>query len=121
QGWELGKGEFNQVHPTAISRQGKVGVKEGTAGGQGGRVWVPRQPADKRPAKSIPEAERFYFLEEWYPKYGNLVPRDIATRAIHRIVFQEKLGLAGEQAVFLDVSHIPREKLDRKLEGVLES
>jgi len=48
------------------------------------------------------------------------VPRDIATRAIHRIVFQEKLGLAGQQAVYLDVSHIPRETLDRKLEGILE-
>src|SRR5258708_15109855 len=91
-----------------------------SARGEGGRVWVPRNLGDKRPAKTIPEADRFYFLEEWYPKYGNLVPRDIATRAIHRIVFQEKLGLAGQQAVYLDVSHIPRETLDRKLEGILE-
>jgi len=81
---------------------------------------VPRNPADKRAAKMIPEAERFYFLEEWYPKYGNLVPRDIATRAIHRIVYQEKLGLNGQAAVYLDVSHIDREILDRKLEGILE-
>jgi len=48
-------------------------------------VWVPRNPGENRAPRSIPEAERFYFLEEWYPKYGNLVPRDIATRAIHRI------------------------------------
>src|SRR5262249_20665157 len=50
----------------------------------------------------------------------NLVPRDIATRAIHRIVYQEKLGLNGQAAVYLDVTHIPREILDRKLEGILE-
>jgi len=81
---------------------------------------VPRTAGDTRAAKSIPENERFYFLEEWYPKYGNLVPRDIATRAIHRIVYQEKLGLAGQAAVYLDVTHIPRETLDRKLEGILE-
>ena len=79
-----------------------------------------KNPGDKRAAKSIPEAERFYFLEEWYPKYGNLVPRDIATRAIHRIVYQEKLGIQGQAAVYLDVTHIPRETLDRKLEGILE-
>jgi len=45
-------------------------------------VWVPRTPQDPRDPKSIPEAERYYFLEERYPKYGNLVPRDIATREI---------------------------------------
>src|SRR5207253_9284191 len=77
-------------------------------------------PAEKRGPKDIPESDRFYFLEEWYPKYGNLVPRDIATRAIHRIVYQEKLGLDGQAAVYLDVSHIPRETLHRRLEGILE-
>ncbi len=81
---------------------------------------MPKNPSDTRPARSIPEGERFYFLEEWYPKYGNLVPRDIATRAIHRIVYQEKLGIRGQAAVYLDVTHIPREVLDRKLEGILE-
>jgi succinate dehydrogenase / fumarate reductase flavoprotein subunit len=91
-----------------------------SARGEGGRVWVPRDPTDKRGANQIPESERFYFLEEWYPKYGNLVPRDVATRAIHKIVFELKQGLAGEAAVYLDVTHIPREILDRKLEGILE-
>ncbi|HYK39014.1 MAG TPA: succinate dehydrogenase flavoprotein subunit [Candidatus Eremiobacteraceae bacterium] len=120
QGVDYANAEFIQVHPTAIPGEDKLRLMSESARGEGGRVWVPRNPADKRPAKSIPESERFYFLEEWYPKYGNLVPRDIATRAIHRIVFQEKLGLAGQQAVYLDVSHIPRETLDRKLEGILE-
>jgi len=120
QGVDYANGEFIQVHPTAIPGEDKLRLMSESARGEGGRVWVPRNPSDKRPAKTIPETDRFYFLEEWYPKYGNLVPRDIATRAIHRIVFQEKLGLAGQQAVYLDVSHIPRETLDRKLEGILE-
>jgi len=120
QGVDYANGEFIQVHPTAIPGEDKLRLMSESARGEGGRVWVPRNPADKRAAKTIPDAERFYFLEEWYPKYGNLVPRDIATRAIHRIVYQEKLGINGQAAVYLDVTHIPRETLDRKLEGILE-
>jgi len=120
QGVDYANGEFIQVHPTAIPGEDKLRLMSESARGEGGRVWVPRNPADRRRAKSIPEGERFYFLEEWYPKYGNLVPRDIATRAIHRIVYQEKLGVDGQAAVYLDVTHIPRETLDRKLEGILE-
>jgi len=120
QGVDYANGEFIQVHPTAIPGEDKLRLMSESARGEGGRVWVPKKPGDTRTAKNVPEAERFYFLEEWYPKYGNLVPRDIATRAIHRIVYQEKLGLGGQAAVYLDVSHIPRETLDRKLEGILE-
>ena len=120
QGVDYANGEFIQVHPTSIPGEDKLRLMSESARGEGGRVWVPRKPGDTRPAKSVPENERFYFLEEWYPKYGNLVPRDIATRAIHRIVYPEKLGLNGQAAVYLDVSHIDREILDRKLEGILE-
>ncbi len=120
QGVDYANGEFIQVHPTAIPGEDKLRLMSESARGEGGRVWVPRNPGEKRAPRSIPEAERFYFLEEWYPKYGNLVPRDIATRAIHRIVYQEKLGVDGHPAVYLDVTHIPRETLDRKLEGILE-
>jgi succinate dehydrogenase flavoprotein subunit len=120
QGVDYANGEFIQVHPTAIPGEDKLRLMSESARGEGGRVWVPKKPGDNRPPRSIPEGERFYFLEEWYPKYGNLVPRDIATRAIHRIVYQEKLGLAGQAAVYLDVTQIPRETLDRKLEGILE-
>lgn len=120
QGVDYANGEFIQVHPTAIPGEDKLRLMSESARGEGGRVWVPRNPREKRRPKDIPESERFYFLEEWYPKYGNLVPRDIATRAIHRIVYQEKLGLDGQAAVYLDVSHIPRETLNRKLEGILE-
>src|SRR6202045_2104896 len=120
QGVDYANGEFIQVHPTAIPGEDKLRLMSESARGEGGRVWVPKNPNDQRAPRTIPEAERFYFLEEWYPKYGNLVPRDIATRAIHRIVYQERLGLQGKAAVYLDVAHIPRETLDRKLEGILE-
>jgi succinate dehydrogenase / fumarate reductase flavoprotein subunit len=120
QGVDYANGEFIQVHPTAIPGEDKLRLMSESARGEGGRVWVPRNPNDQRAPRTIPEGERFYFLEEWYPKYGNLVPRDIATRAIHRIVYQERLGLHGKAAVYLDVTHIPRETLDRKLEGILE-
>jgi succinate dehydrogenase flavoprotein subunit len=120
QGVDYANGEFIQVHPTAIPGEDKLRLMSESARGEGGRVWVPKKPGDGRPPRSIPENERFYFLEEWYPKYGNLVPRDIATRAIHRIVYEESLGIDGKAAVYLDVTHIPRETLDHKLEGILE-
>ncbi len=120
QGAAYANGEFIQVHPTAIPGEDKLRLMSESARGEGGRVWVPRQPGDKRAAQTIPEPDRFYFLEEWYPKYGNLVPRDIATRAIHRIVYEEGLGIDGQPMVYLDVSHIPAEVLNRKIEGILE-
>ena len=120
QGVDYANGEFIQVHPTAIPGEDKLRLMSESARGEGGRVWVPRKPKENRPPRNIPKSDRFYFLEEWYPKYGNLVPRDIATRAIHRIVYQEKLGLDGQAAVYLDVTEIPRETLNRKLEGILE-
>jgi len=120
QGVDYANGEFIQVHPTAIPGEDKLRLMSESARGEGGRVWVPKKPGDNRAPNTIPANERFYFLEEWYPKYGNLVPRDVATRAIHKIVFELKLGIGGQQAVYLDVSHIPRDVLDRKLEGILE-
>ena len=120
QGVHYANGEFIQVHPTAIPGEDKLRLMSESARGEGGRVWVPKNSGDSRPPRLIPAGERFYFLEEWYPKYGNLVPRDIATRAIHKVVFEMKLGLGGEPAVYLDLTHIPRETLDRKLEGILE-
>ncbi len=120
QGVDYANGEFIQVHPTAIPGEDKLRLMSESARGEGGRVWVPKNPADSRAPNSIPADDRFYFLEEWYPKYGNLVPRDVATRAIHKIVYELKLGIGGQQAVFLDLTHIPREVLDRKLEGILE-
>jgi succinate dehydrogenase / fumarate reductase flavoprotein subunit len=120
QGAYYANGEFIQVHPTAIPGEDKLRLMSESARGEGGRVWVPRNVGDKRPVKQIPEAERFYFLEEWYPKYGNLVPRDIATRAIHKVVYEHHLGIDGQPMVYLDLTHIDRATLNRKLEGILE-
>ncbi|MGA2438362.1 MAG: succinate dehydrogenase flavoprotein subunit [Acidobacteriaceae bacterium] len=120
QGAVYANGEFIQVHPTCIPGDDKLRLMSESARGEGGRVWVPRDKLDKRAPRSIPEADRFYFLEEWYPKYGNLVPRDIATRAIHRVVYDLGLGLDGQPMVYLDLTHIDRETLNRKLEGILE-
>jgi succinate dehydrogenase / fumarate reductase flavoprotein subunit len=120
QGCEYANGEFIQVHPTCIPGEDKLRLMSESARGEGGRVWVPRTPGDTRDPKAIPEKERWYFLEEWYPKYGNLVPRDIATRAIHKVVYEHNLGIDGKPMVYLDLTHIDRKILDRKLEGILE-
>src|SRR6478609_7463382 len=120
QGAKYANGEFIQVHPTSIPGEDKLRLMSESARGEGGRVWVPRTKGDKRDWKSIPESERFYFLEEWYPKYGNLVPRDVATRAIHKVVYEHGLGIDGQPMVYLDLTHIDEETLNRKLEGILE-
>jgi succinate dehydrogenase / fumarate reductase flavoprotein subunit len=120
QGAFYANGEFIQVHPTCIPGEDKLRLMSESARGEGGRVWVPRNAGEKRPIKQIPEADRWYFLEEWYPKYGNLVPRDVATRAIHKVVYEHGLGIDGQPMVYLDLTHIDRATLNRKLEGILE-
>jgi succinate dehydrogenase / fumarate reductase flavoprotein subunit len=120
-GASYANGEFIQVHPTAIPGADKLRLMSESARGEGGRVWVPRKPQDSRAPQEIPEAERCYFLEERYPKYGNLVPRDIATREIFDICTTEGLSVEKDRlSVYLDLTHIPRETLDRKLGGILE-
>ena len=116
-----GNGEFIQVHPTAIPGADKLRLMSESARGEGGRVWVPRKPQDPRDPRTIPEADRYYFLEERYPKYGNLVPRDIATREIFDICTTDGLSVEKDRlCVYLDLTHIPKETLDRKLGGILE-
>ena len=119
QGAYYANGEFIQVHPTAIPGEDKLRLMSESARGEGGRVWVPRDRNDKRVARSIPEADRYYFLEERYPKYGNLVPRDIATREIFKIVYEDNMGIDGQPMVYLDLTHLSKERL-HKLEGILE-
>jgi succinate dehydrogenase / fumarate reductase flavoprotein subunit len=120
QGAYYANGEFIQVHPTCIPGEDKLRLMSESARGEGGRVWVPRNAQEKRPIKQIPDSDRWYFLEEWYPKYGNLVPRDVATRAIHKVVYELGLGIDGQPMVYLDLTHIDRATLNRKLEGILE-
>ncbi len=108
QGAIYANGEFIQVHPTAVPGEDKNRLISESLRGEGGRVWTYR---DGKP---------WYFLEEMYPAYGNLVPRDIATRAIFRVIFDMKLGVDGQPLVYLDVSHVDPEELNRKVSGVLE-
>ena len=75
---------FTQIHPTCIPVAGEYQSKltlMSESLRNDGRIWVPKQPGDKRAPGSIPESERDYYLERRYPSFGNLVPRDIASRA----------------------------------------
>lgn len=119
QGARYANGEFIQVHPTSIPGEDKLRLMSESARGEGGRVWVPKANGDKRSPRDIPESERWYFLEEKYPAYGNLVPRDIATREIFQVCL-EGHGVGGENQVYLDLTHIDAETLTRKLGAILE-
>ena len=120
QGAKYANGEFIQVHPTAIPGMDKLRLMSESARGEGGRVWVPRKPGDERRGENIPEAERYYFLEERYPAYGNLVPRDIATREIFSVCVDDKMGVYGQNQVYLDLTHLDKKQIDIKLGGILE-
>lgn len=108
QGVHYANGEFIQVHPTAIPGTDKDRLMSESARGEGGRVWTYKN------------GQPWYFLEEKYPKYKNLVPRDIATREIFDVVVNQKLGPNGKRCVYLDLTHKSREELDKKLGGILE-
>ncbi len=96
---------FVQIHPTCIPVSGDYQSKltlMSESLRNDGRVWVPRKKGDDRPPNEIPEDERYYYLEEKYPSFGNLVPRDVASRNA-KMVTDEGLGV-GEtgRAVYLD-------------------
>ncbi len=108
QGVHFANGEFIQIHPTAIPGDDKLRLMSESARGEGGRIWTYK---DGKP---------WYFLEEKYPAYGNLVPRDIATREIFHVCVDLKLGINGENMVYLDLSHKNPRELDIKLGGIIE-
>ncbi|TDF98919.1 succinate dehydrogenase flavoprotein subunit [Paenibacillus piri] len=108
QGVNYANGEMIQIHPTAIPGDDKLRLMSESARGEGGRIWTYK---DGKP---------WYFLEEKYPAYGNLVPRDIATREIFAVCVDEKLGINGENMVYLDLSHKDPKELDVKLGGIIE-
>jgi succinate dehydrogenase / fumarate reductase, flavoprotein subunit len=126
QGAIYANGEFIQVHPTAIPGADKLRLISESARGEGGRVWVPKDKNDKRAPREIPEKERDYFLERMYPGYGNLVPRDIASRALFKTCFHEGRGVMNpatgrnENEVYLDLTHKDEKFLRSKLAGILE-
>ncbi|MSR88162.1 MAG: fumarate reductase/succinate dehydrogenase flavoprotein subunit [Candidatus Margulisbacteria bacterium] len=96
---------YTQIHPTCIpvhgDSQSKLTLMSESLRNDG-RVWVPKQADDKRPAKQIPEDERDYYLERKYPSFGNLVPRDLASRNA-KYVCDEGRGVGPSGlAVYLD-------------------
>lgn len=124
QGMKYANGEFIQIHPTAIPGEDKMRLISESVRGEGGRVWVYGNSSKKIlfPDGTMKTCgttgEPWYFLEEMYPSFGNLVPRDIGSREVLRVC-EAGLGVEGKLQVHLDVTHLPHEKL-HKLESVLD-
>ncbi len=96
---------YTQIHPNCIpvtgDKQAKLTLMSESLRNDG-RIWVPKQPGDNRPAREIPESQRDYYLERMYPSYGNLAPRDIASRAAKRVCDEGRgVGVTGV-GVYLD-------------------
>jgi succinate dehydrogenase / fumarate reductase flavoprotein subunit len=110
---------FTQIHPTCIpvhgTYQSKLTLMSESLRNDG-RVWVPKDPDDKRPPSQIPESQRSYFLEEKYPSFGNLVPRDVASRnAKEQCDMGKGVGSTG-LAVYLDFA----DAIKRDTKAVIE-
>lgn len=124
QGMKYANGEFIQIHPTAIPGQDKLRLMSESIRGEGGRIWVYGDSSKKIEGpngKMIPcgeTGEPWYFLEEMYPAFGNLVPRDIGAREILRIC-ELGLGVNGQDQVYLDITEMTAKK-QHTLEAVLE-
>ncbi|MDT3700014.1 MAG: succinate dehydrogenase flavoprotein subunit [Thermincola sp.] len=108
QGVPFANGEFIQFHPTAMLGDDKLRLMSEASRGEGGRIWTYK------------DGQPWYFLEEWYPAYGNLVPRDIASRAIYKVCVEMGLGVEGKNQVYLDLTHKDPEFLESRLGGILE-
>jgi len=124
QGMKYANGEFIQIHPTAIPGSDKMRLMSESIRGEGGRIWVwgdSTKSIMTTDGRTIPcgvTGKPWYFLEEMYPAFGNLVPRDIGSRELLRIC-EMGLGIDGGMQVYLDVSHLSEEK-KRKLASVLD-
>jgi len=95
---------YTQIHPTCLPVHGEAQSKlvlMSESLRNDGRIWVSKKVEDKRPPKQIPEDERDYYLERRYPAFGNLVPRDVASRNA-KYVCDEGRGVDGGRAVYLD-------------------
>lgn len=124
QGMKYANGEFIQIHPTAIPGADKLRLISESVRGEGGRIWVYGDSSKEIKApdgRMIPcgvTGEPWYFLEELYPAFGNLVPRDIGAREVLKIC-ELGLGVEGKMQVYLDVTQLNECSL-RKLEAVLD-
>ena len=96
---------YTQIHPTCIpahgDNQSKLTLMSESLRNSG-RVWVPSTPGDKRAPAQIPESERDYYLERKYPTFGNMVPRDVASRNAKYACDEGKSVVPGQRAVYLD-------------------
>lgn len=124
QGMKYANGEFIQIHPSAIPGADKLRLISESVRGEGGRIWV---EGDSSKTIVAPNGETivcgktkepWYFLEEMYPAFGNLVPRDIGAREILRVC-EMGLGIDSGMQVYLDITHLPP-KEQNKLNAVLE-
>ncbi|MCB0829137.1 MAG: fumarate reductase/succinate dehydrogenase flavoprotein subunit [Solirubrobacterales bacterium] len=111
---------YTQIHPTCIPQSGEYQSKltlMSESLRNDGRVWVPRKPGDDRAPTDIPDQERYYYLEERYPAFGNLAPRDIASRAA-KVVCDDGLGVGGTgRGVYLDFRDAIAERGHDVIEG----
>src|SRR5436305_1907570 len=100
---------YTQIHPTCIPQSGEYQSKltlMSESLRNDGRVWVPMKPGDTRPPNQIPESERDYYLERKYPSFGNLAPRDIASRAAKEVCDEGRgVGPGGRGPARVDVTH----------------
>ena len=113
---------YTQIHPTCIpvsgTHQSKLTLMSESLRNDG-RVWVPKNHGDKRPPSQIPEAERDYYLERRYPSFGNLVPRDVASRNA-KAVCDEGRGVGDSGlAVYLDFADAIKRLGDDVIRGAL--
>jgi succinate dehydrogenase / fumarate reductase flavoprotein subunit len=118
---------FTQIHPTCIPRTGEHQSKltlMSESLRNDGRIWVPKAKGDTRPPAQIPEAERDYYLERIYPSFGNLVPRDIASRAAKNVCDEGRGVGPGGQGVYLDfadaIARMGRDKVAEKYGNLFE-
>jgi len=98
---------FTQIHPTCIPQAGEHQSKltlMSESLRNDGRVWVPKNAGDRRSPDAIPEEERDYYLERLYPSYGNLTPRDVASRAAKRMCDEGRGVGPGGRGVYLDLT-----------------
>lgn len=124
QGMKYANGEFIQIHPTCIPGEDKMRLISESVRGEGGRMWVPGNSSktilfpdgSTRPCGKT--GEPWYFLEEMYPAFGNLVPRDIGAREVLRVC-EQGVGVDGKLQVYLDITHLPPE-VHHKLDSVLD-
>ena len=118
---------FTQIHPTCIPQsdefQSKLTLMSESLRNDG-RIWVPKDPSESRAPGEIPEADRDYFLERQYPAFGNLVPRDVASRAAKRVVDQGKGVGPLHNGVYLDfadaIARLGRDAIEQRYGNLIE-